>query len=74
MRQLTTNQRYGGYNARFEKRAALLRRFGFAYTAHDGIAYFVRRTYGKNYSVAAAYLSFADNVAWFDKLRDILRK
>lgn len=74
---LTSNQFYGGLNRRFEKRAALLRRFGFAYTrtgwtdAHGKtlpLALFTRNRY-RGQVIAASEVLHACNRVWRETLR-----
>jgi hypothetical protein len=72
MTDLTSNQYYGGLNRRFDKRAALLRRFGFAYEVVGQVAIFSRTRRCRRSEVPAALLSHADKRAWREALRSIL--
>jgi hypothetical protein len=74
MKQITSNQRYGGMNRRFDRRAAQLVKFGFHYTQiADGVAAFTRRAFwSKQQSVLAAVVLMADNNIWRDELARIL--
>jgi hypothetical protein len=75
MRNLTSNQHYGGLNKRFERRAALLRRFGFQYRIlAPGVATFYRRPYHREYNVPAAAVLHADNRSWLDILDTLLKR
>src|SRR5689334_15256762 len=70
---LTSNQYYGGLNARFEKRAVQLRRNGFAYvTLTDGVVGFTRRRRGKAQIIPAALLHSADKRLWLDTMARFL--
>ena len=70
---MTTNQRYGGLNRRFDRRVALLRRFGFKYsTPVPGIAVLTRMRYGRPTNVAASEVMHADRDTWVDRLTTLL--
>lgn len=71
---MTSNQHYRGINKRFEKRAALLRRVGYAYTVNEFGAFFVRTRYAKTKTVPACFLSLADKRTWGDKLATLLNR
>jgi tryptophanase len=83
LQSLTSNQYYGGLNKRFDKRAALLRRFGFSYQrpAHAcrpgesvSVGVFVRAGRRRDWdAIPAATLLHADNRAWRDTLKDYLK-
>ena len=62
---LTSNQYYGGLNRRFERRAAVLRRFGFKYRCvAEGVAVFDRARFVKVQTITAAEVMHADGRAW----------
>lgn len=73
---LTSKQYYRGLNRRFEKRAKILRRFGYQYTLTEyNVAVFVYPYRGRRpLCVAASFLLHADNRAWFDRLAELLRR
>lgn len=67
--QLTSNQHYRGLNRRFDRRAALLSRFGFKYRqVAQGLAAFTRVRFGREMNIAAPVLMHADNRTWQDIL------
>lgn len=69
---LTSNEYYGGLNRRFDRRARLLRRLGFAYKRIEeaNIAVFARGRINRPESIPAAVLHHADNLAWINVLRN----
>lgn len=75
---VTSNQRYGAYNRRFDRRAAFLRKFGFTYrhVAEIGKAVFQRkgrRIIGNQYdALTADFVLLASNQVWFDALSRML--
>lgn len=81
MNNITSNQRYGGLNRRFEKRAALLRRFGFVYiVANIGeeknaatFGVFTRTPFWRSQAITAAEVMHADRQVWIDELSRFLR-
>ncbi len=81
MKDLPSNQFYSGLNRRFERRAKLLRRFGFKYRAvrlgaydRDGtIGVFTRRAWtGKAPAIQAASVIYAPARAWNEELAGAL--
>jgi len=78
MKTLTSNQRYGGLNNRFDKRAKLLHRLGYKYIRIEefGMAVFVRplEYEHKRTSIIASDLHHADSDMWIDILKRSLRR
>lgn len=70
MRNLTSNEYYGGLNRRFEKRANLLRKLGWKYERLEkyNCAVFVRNSYHKGRTIAAGTVMNADRRVWNDTL------
>ena len=83
MSHLTSNQYYGGINRRFERRAALLKRFGFTFKALDvggeggrktaTVGVWLRARFGSIYVLPSSVLSLADNRVWIDELSRVLK-
>ena len=79
MKQLTSNQKYGAINRRFDRRAKLLKRLGFTYLRLEefGFAVFAAanlhdRKRGK--TIPASVVQLATNAQWIEILADKLRR
>lgn len=73
---LTSNQFYGGLNRRFDKRVALLARFGFKSVVNEFGAFMVRsRGPGfKQVAIANSAILHCSQRAWLDKLAVTLNR
>lgn len=67
---LTSNQHYGGLNRRFDKRARLLKRFGWTYECvlPYRVGVFVRSRYHKTQAIAASGVMNMCRRNWQDLL------
>jgi len=77
--QMTPNQMYAGLNTRFEKRAQILRNFGFKYTVVEiapkcTVAVFTRTRFGKTLAVQSATVMHANKAAWIETLKTIYNR
>jgi len=79
---MSSNQRYGALNRRFEKRFRFLRKYGFAYQFCEAIgkAIFVRTSrrltarIGEQDILTCDCVMLANNAVWRDELSRILRR
>lgn len=76
--QLTTNQRYGGLNKRFDNRASRLRALGFEYVRIEqfGIAVFAPQNQHrrKRDTIPASAVMHASAAEWIDILASHLQR
>lgn len=74
---MTSNQRYGALNRRFDKRAKFLRKLGFAYRRIEeiGEAVFARKGFLRREDILTAdCVLLANNAVWRDELSRMLRR
>lgn len=69
MKTLTTNQYYGGLNRRFDKRIARLVCLGFRQVTNEFGCFMVRTKYARTQSLSQSLVMYADQRAYFDRLR-----
>jgi hypothetical protein len=67
---MTQNQKYGGLNRRFDRRAARLIGMGFKYVqAAPGVGAFIKTKYSRDKGISAGTVLYADNANFYDALR-----
>ena len=65
---MTSNEKYGGLNRRFDKRAKRLIRAGFRYEHTEYGGMFCKRRGGRVRALAASLVMHVDNWAFWDSL------
>jgi len=74
---MTSNQRYGALNRRFDRSAKFLRKLGFTYRRIEDIgkAVFARRGFLRREDILTAdCVLLANNAVWRDELSRTLRR
>lgn len=74
--KLTSNQYYGGLNRRFDKRVAMLHKFGFLVTTNEFGRFYYRPRLWKmgNEYIAATFIHSSNNFLWNSLLGSILKR